>query len=92
MRFGPQDVTRKARDLLVGQQWTFGQDRAAGESDARLRTNLDNVAFDAVWRGEDFQGLPTEEVLNWWIMTKRLGHDALYILPAGSASAPLMGA
>src|SRR5262245_48380013 len=78
VRFGPHDVTPQARDLLIGQQWPLGQDRAARKSHARrLGTNHDDVAFDAVWRGEDFQGLPTQEVLDRRIITKRRGHDAL---------------
>src|SRR5262245_32117241 len=79
VRFGPQDVARQARDLLLGQQWPLGQDQAAGKSDARrLGTGLDHVAFHVLWRGEDFEGLSTEEILDRWKMTKRPGHDALY--------------
>src|SRR5262249_38425611 len=51
--------------------------------------NLDNVAFDTVWRGKDLQGSPTEEVLNCWIVsTLLLSHDVLTPQVKGSRAEP----
>jgi hypothetical protein len=79
VRLWPQDVALQARHLLISEHGSLCQDRVVGRScTGGLGANLDNVTFDTVWRGEDLQGFPTEEVLNWWIVSTRLlSHDVL---------------